>query len=171
MLIATLLRHAKSSWRDAGLPDFDRPLNARGREAAPLMGALMRRQGLLPDHILCSPAERARQTLDLVRAAHGRLGPPDLEERLYHATPVTLLRAIHEQRDGTRHLLLVGHNPGLHQLAVWLTGGGSPALQRQLAEKLPTGGLVVLTFDIAQWRDVRPGAGYLRMFARPRDVP
>ena len=159
MLTATLLRHAKSSWRDGSLPDFDRPLNGRGREAAPRMGALMRRDGLRPDYILCSPADRTLQTLDLVRTAHGKLGAPDLQERLYHATPETLLRAIHEAPEGARHLLLVGHNPGLHWLAVWLTGSGRPDLQRKLAEKLPTGGLVVLTFDVPRWTDVRPGSG------------
>ena len=76
MLTLTLLRHAKSSWADTTLKDFDRPLNGRGRDAAPLMGALMRREGLRPDHILCSPAVRARQTLELVRADIQRSASP-----------------------------------------------------------------------------------------------
>lgn len=169
MLTLTLLRHAKSSWGDAALKDFDRPLNERGREAAPLMGALMRREGLRPSHILCSPSLRTRQTLELARTAHPALGEADFQERLYHATPVLLLRAVHEAPEAARHILLVGHNPGLHQLAVWLMGSGPPAKRRMLEEKMPTGALAVLTFDVALWEQVRPGSGHLRLFARPRD--
>ena len=169
MLTLTLLRHAKSSWGDVSLRDFDRPLNERGREAAPLMGALMRREGLRPGHILCSPAVRTRETLDLVRAAHPALGEPEFQDRLYHATPVMLLRAVHEAPKTARHVLLVGHNPGLHQLAVWLMGSGLPSRRRLLEAKLPTGALVVLTFDASHWAGVRPGTGHLRLFARPRD--
>ena len=80
-----------------------------------------------------------------------------------------LLRAVHETPESARHVLLVGHNPGLHQLVVWLTGRGLPSKRRLLEEKLPTGGLVVLTFDVARWAQLRPGAGHLRLFARPRD--
>lgn len=170
MLTLSLLRHAKSSWGDTALKDFDRPLNERGREAAPMMGALMRRDGLKPDHILCSPAVRTRQTVDLVRETYPALGPAEFQARLYHATPVMLLRSVHEVPEVTRHVLLVGHNPGLHQLAVWLTGSGLPSKRKALEEKLPTTGLAVLTFDVALWQDVRPGTGHLRLFARPRDV-
>ena len=170
MLTLTLLRHAKSSWDDPSLSDIDRPLNGRGRAAAPVMGALMRREGLRPDHVLCSPSARTRQTLDLVRAELKKLGPAELRESLYHATPVTLLRAIHGAPETARHLLLVGHNPGLQQLAVWLTGGGPAAKRRGLAEKLPTGSLVVLTFEVTRWLDVKPGSGHLRLFARPREL-
>jgi phosphohistidine phosphatase len=170
MLTLTLLRHAKSSWGDAALKDFDRPLNERGREAAPLMGALMRREGLRPDHILCSPARRTRQTLDLVRAAHAALGQADYQERLYHATLAMLLCAVHEAPEAARHILLVGHNPGLHQLAVWLMGSGQPTKRRMLEDKMPTGALTVLTFEVSDWAGVQPGTGHLRLFARPRDV-
>jgi phosphohistidine phosphatase len=169
MLTLTLFRHAKSSWGDAALRDFDRPLNGRGRDAAPLMGALMRRHGLRPGHILCSPAVRSRQTLDLARTGHPALGEAEFQERLYHATPVMLLRAVHEAPEAAGHVLLVGHNPGLHQLAVWLTGSGLPSRRRLLEEKMPTGAVAVLTFDVARWPDVRPGTGHLRLFARPRD--
>ena len=169
MLTLTLLRHAKSSWGDASLGDFDRPLNGRGREAASLMGALMHRNGLRSDHILCSPALRTRQTLDLVRAAHPALGEAEVQQRLYHATPAVLLRVVREVPETARLVLLIGHNPGLHQLAVWLTGSGLPSKRRSLAEKMPTGALVVLTFEVSRWADVRPGSGHLRLFARPRD--
>ena len=169
MLTLTLLRHAKSSWGDAALKDVDRPLNGRGREAASLIGALMYRDGLRPDRILCSPALRTRQTLDLVRAEHPALGEAEFQQRLYHATPAILLRAVHAVPETARHVLLIGHNPGLHQLAVWLAGSGLPSKRRSLEEKMPTGALAGLTFEVSRWADVRPGGGHLRLFARPRD--
>lgn len=171
MLTVTLLRHAKSTWGEPSLADIDRSLNDRGREAAPRMGALMRREGLRPDHILSSPSLRTRQTLQLVQGTHPALAElqVDFQERLYHALPTTLLRAIHEVPKSARHVLLIGHNPGLQHLAVRLTGKGPESQRRQLQEKLPTGGLVVLTFDVGRWPNVRPGEGCLRLFARPRD--
>lgn len=171
MLTLSILRHAKSSWGDATLADFDRPLNERGRDAAPRMGALMRREGLRPDHILCSPAVRTRQTLDLIRGEPDALPAGDFDDRLYHATPTTMLRVMREVADTCRHVLLVGHNPGLQQLSVWLIATGSASKRRELAEKLPTGALVVVTFEADRWRDIQPGTGHLRLFARPRDEP
>lgn len=170
MLTLSLLRHVKSSWNDPALADFDRPLNERGRAAASLMGTLLHREGLRPGHILCSPSARTRQTLDLARGAHNGLGAVAYPKGLYHATPVALLRAIHAAPAAERHVLLVGHNPGLHQLAIWLTGAGPADKRRALAEKLPTGGLVVMTFEVDSWRQVKPGGGHLRLFARPRDL-
>ena len=172
MLTLALLRHAKSSWDDAALDDFDRPLNDRGREAATRIGALMKRESLKPDHILCSPALRTRQTLELAGSNHPALLriEPDLQPRLYLATPVLLLRAIHAAPATARRLLVVGHNPGLHDLAVWLTGRGPPTLRSSLAAKLPTGALVVLTFETNAWKSIKPGNGHLRLFARPRDL-
>ena len=170
MLTLTLLRHAKSSWGDPSLKDFDRPLNGRGREAAQLMGAVIRREGLRPDHVLCSPAVRTRQTLELVRVEYPALPDAEIQERLYHASPATLLRALHEAPTTAHHVMLVGHNPGLQQLAVWLVGRGAPSKRRALEEKLPTGALAVLTFDVLRWIDLRPGGGHLRLFARPRDA-
>ena len=166
MLTLSLLRHAKSSWGDATLKDFDRPLNDRGREAAPLMGTRMRREGLTPDHIVCSPSLRTRQTLALVQDAHPVLGlqPTEFQDRLYHARPVTILRAIHEAPEAARHLLLIGHNPGLQQLAVWLIGKGADSKRQQLRQKLPTGALIVMTINVDRWRDVTPGGG-----GRPAD--
>jgi phosphohistidine phosphatase len=173
MLTLTLLRHAKSSWDDPALKDFDRPLNDRGREAAPVMGAEMRRQGLRPDHVLCSPSQRTRQTLDFLRQALPALkalGPADEPKALYHASPVILFRTLHALPETVRHCLLIGHNPGLHQLAVWLIGRGPASKRRVLEEKLPTAGLVVMTFEVTRWADIQPGNGQLRLFARPRDV-
>ena len=169
MLTLSLLRHAKSSWGDATLADVDRPLNERGRDAAPRMGALMRREGLRPDHVLCSPAARTRQTLDLIRGEPDALPAAVFDDRLYHATPTTLLRIVHEVADTARHILVVGHNPGLQQFATGWLRPAPPASANHSRTNLPTGALVVMTFEIERWRDLRPGTGHLRLFARPRD--
>ena len=172
MLTLSLLRHAKSSWDDDAAIDFDRPLNDRGRAAAARMGALLRAQGLKPDHVLCSPAMRTRQTFDLAAQTWPGLAKrePDFQPDLYHATPVPLLRAIRAAPAKKRHVLLVGHNPGLHEFCRWMIASGPAGPRAELQAKLPTGGLVVLTFEVAKWTQVKPGNGHLLLFARPRDL-
>ena len=172
MLTLTLLRHAKSSWAEPGLADIERPLNERGRKTAPRMGALMHQQGLLPEHILCSTAVRTRQTLGLVLQAYPELARVGraYDERLYLATGKYLLSAVQSLPATVGHALLVGHNPGLHELAVMLAGSGENASRQSLAAKLPTGALVVLDFDVPTWTLIRPSSGSLRLFAKPRDL-
>lgn len=164
-----LLRHAKSSWDDPGLSDHERPLNRRGTRDAPRMGDVLAGEGLLPDLVLCSDAVRARGTLALVLS---RL--PDARPRvvyapeLYLADPAMLLRRIAQVEAGVQRLLVVGHNPGLHALALGLTGSGSTKALAMLAAKLPTAGLVVIDFEAASWAGVEPGHGRLRLFTAPK---
>ena len=130
MLTLSLLRHAKSNWDDPSLKDFERPLSKRGENAAPRVGAYMAVQGLAPDLVLCSPAVRARQTLGLVlpRLAGG----PTVvyEENFYLAAPSVLLARVRKVEAKVRHILIVGHDPGMQGLALELSGaGGADALQ------------------------------------------
>lgn len=171
MVTLALLRHAKSSWGDPGVADFDRPLNERGRLAAPLMGKVISDLKLVPDLILCSSAMRTRQTLDLLlpelmpwpsrRIRH-------LEE-IYHGSPLRMLELIHEASPHASTILLVGHNPGLHVLAVSLVGSGESIARERLSRKYPTAALAVLDFEGSKWSNVAPEMGCLRSFITPKD--
>ena len=114
-----LLRHGKSSWKDGALDDHDRPLSKRGRRAAAVLADHLARSGLAPDLVLCSSALRARQTFDLIARA---LKPPRVivERALYEAGPRRLLRYLRELPESAQCVLLVGHNPALHELALTL---------------------------------------------------
>ncbi len=161
MLTLSLLRHAKSSWDDASLKDFDRPLSERGENAAPRMGAYMAAQGLAPDLVLCSPAVRARQTLDLV-LPHLADGPTVVyEDNFYLAAPSVLLARLRKIGAKVHHVLIVGHDPGMQGLALELAGTGDAERLQALASKFPTAGLAVIRFKIRDWSRVGPGKGRL----------
>ena len=168
MKILTLLRHAKSTWHDPVARDFDRPLNTRGRKAAKTVGREMRAQGLRFDRVLASPAMRVRETLDEVADGYGRSFDPEYDARLYLASPALLLDIIHEVGDPVERLLLVGHNPGLEQLALLLTDG--EGLRREVAVKYPTATVAEIALPIDHWRDAAEGMGFLARFIRPRDL-
>jgi phosphohistidine phosphatase len=168
MLTLSLLRHAKSSWDDSDLDDFDRPLSRRGESAAPRMGAYMAEQGLSPDLILCSPAARARQTLGLV-LPHLSGGPTVVyEDNFYLAAPSLLLARIRRIEADVRHAMIVGHDPGMHVLALELSGSGEAKNLQALAAKFPTAGLAVIGFKVRDWSKVGPGKGRLEQFVTPK---
>lgn len=168
MLILTLFRHAKSSWDISGLDDRERPLNARGLAAAPMMGAFLRRHGLKPDLVLCSPSVRTRQTFELASGGWEPEPRTKYESGLYLAEPTGLLERVRRTPATVRHLMIVGHNPGLQILGIELIGTGEPALIAALSEKLPTAGVVVLKFESKSWKDVGPRKGHLVHFATPK---
>ncbi len=165
-----LLRHAKSSWDDAAIPDRDRPLNARGRRSAAAMRRAMRELGLTPDVVLVSTARRTMETLEALEPWDDM---PLIEpmDSLYLANPMQLTAALHGVAETVRSVLLIGHNPGMHDLALILAGpqainAGGPA-ERALAAGFPTGALA--EFVIAgSWWDVREGSGRLVRFLTPR---
>jgi phosphohistidine phosphatase len=171
MLTLSLFRHAKSSWDDPALKDFDRPLAQRGQEAAPRMGAYMASQGIAPELILCSPSVRTRQTLDLV-LPH-LLGGPTVSytEAFYLASTSTLLKRVRQIEGKVKHVMIVGHDPGIHGLALELAGEGNRDDLKALARKFPTAGLAVLSFNLRDWSDVKPGTARLDLFMTPKRLP
>jgi phosphohistidine phosphatase len=171
MLTLSLLRHAKSSWDNPGLQDFDRPLNDRGREAAPRMGSFMAKNGIVPELVICSPSVRTRQTLELVLP---HLSPsPNVvyDDTVYHGSAATMLKRIRAVEANTGHIMIVAHDPGVRSLAMDLAGSGDPELLQALAAKFPTTGLAVIDFDAQAWSKVRRGAGRLRIFMTPKRLP
>jgi phosphohistidine phosphatase len=162
-----LLRHAKASREDPEMADFDRPLNARGRQDAPRVGAWMRRSGLAPDLVLCSDAKRARETWAGV-AETLRSGAPVLFERgLYMASAKALCHRLQRIQGTVGTVLVVGHNPGIEEAAQALARREGDALKHLQREKLPTAALVRLEFDISEWTQLQPGAGRLTLFKTP----
>ena len=162
-----LLRHAKTERPAAGEPDRGRKLTERGRADAPVIGAYMVRHGLVPALALVSPATRAKQTWDLLAAAFAKAPKAVSEERIYNAEPGRLMGLIAETRDAPS-LLVVGHNPGIQELAVQLIAAGDVEARERVTEKLPTSGLVVIDLPIDDWSRLRPHAGRLERFVSPR---
>ena len=165
-----LLRHAKSSWSQPGASDHDRPLNRRGQEAAPRIGAYLARHGLIPDRILCSTARRARETWELVAAEAPAAPSATFSEKIYNATPRALVDVFRGADPHAASLLVVGHNPGLQEAATALIASGDLEDRERLREKLPTGGLVVIDFKIADWSKLHARSGRLERFVVPRTL-
>lgn len=170
MKTVSLLRHAKSSWDQTHLPDHLRPLAPRGRKAAPRMGKYMAQNNLIPDRVLCSTAQRALETWNLVSEQIEGSVEVEVREDLYHASPESLLHLIQDLPDSEVTVLLVGHNPTMEDLAFGLAGGGDQASVLDLDRKYPTGGLAVIDFAVDSWSQIRAGIGYLRLFIRPRSL-
>ena len=169
-----LLRHAKSDWADPGVKDHDRPLNARGREAAPAMAAYMKAKRYKPDLVLCSSARRTIETYDLVKAVLGEVVPVKFEETLYLAEPRQLMERARWLDDGVKAVMLIGHNPGIAQFALELCASPEDAdaekLHKRMREKFLTCALAVIKTPAKAWRDVRAGGGTLKDFMRPKDL-
>ena len=162
-----LFRHAKSERAD-GIADMLRPLAERGRADAARIGAYLADQGLRPDAALVSTARRARETWEFAAAALRSPPPVAFDERLYDARAETLLEVLRETPRATRSLMLIGHNPGMEELARALTGIEEKDARRRLAQKFPTGGLAVIDFPIDGWNEVKPGAGRLVQYVTPK---
>jgi len=164
-----LLRHAKSSWDDHGVRDFDRALNPKGERAARTMGSHMRSIGVAWDYAIASPATRVIETLEQASQGYGRRIDPDWDRRAYLASAATLLELVHEAPVSADRLLLSGHNPGLEDLILLLVPDGD-ARRDQVEIKFPTASLAVITCEGTSWADVAPGKCTLATFTRPRDV-
>lgn len=163
----TILRHAKSSWDDPQLDDFDRPLNTRGRQAAEAVGGELSRRGVRFDHVVASPAVRVRETLNLLAQGFGSLPPARFERDIYGASVTTLLQQVWALPDAYGSALLAGHNPGLGQLVLALADAASP-LRERIADKYPTGAAAVLRFSADRWKDA--GDGTIAELILPREL-
>ncbi|GEP02178.1 SixA phosphatase family protein [Methylobacterium oxalidis] len=163
-----LLRHAKSD-RPPGIGDLDRPLNPRGREAAPFMGRYLAEQGLKPDLALVSPSKRTQETWDAAAASLGAVRTETVRA-IYEAPASSLLAAIREADEAAASLILVGHNPGMQDLAVKLAGHGEPGARRRLRTQFPTAAVAVIDFDVGAWSEVGHGGGRLERFVTPKEL-
>lgn len=161
-----LLRHAKAEKSAPGGGDFDRALSARGREESPRIGGYMAHHGLYPNLVVASPAKRTRETWELVAPAFP--APPAVawEDRLYNADTETLLDLVKAARSPA--LLLIGHNPGLHDFARLVIAAGDVDARERLNEGLPTAGLLVIDFPLENWGNLHARSGRLDRFVSPR---
>lgn len=165
-----LLRHAKSSWENPDLDDHDRPLNQRGRLAAPLMGAWLAQKGFVPDAVLCSSSRRTFETWALVRAALPDAPEPEVDAALYHADPAAMLARIQTTPPAVGTLGLVGHQPGIGAFCRKLASADAPAHCTRAFQKFPTAACAVLDFDVDDWAAVGFGQGRFHSFAAPREL-
>lgn len=164
-----LLRHAKSSWDEPDARDHDRPLSPRGRRAAGLVAAHLRRRPINPELVLCSSARRAHETLDAIIESLGGRAEVIVEGDLYGAGEQELLARIREVRQGVASVMVIAHNPGLAELTVRLAGDGDDRAMSSVRVKFPTGGLATLSFE-GDWRALGAGVGFLESFVVPREL-
>jgi phosphohistidine phosphatase len=168
-----LLRHAKSAWPD--LPDHERPLAGRGRRDAPVMGRWLRAAGHLPDQVLCSTARRTRETWQLAQPELGAAPPVSFEDRVYEASAEQLLDLARHAPPPAETLLIIGHAPGIPELALVLAGAVAPAggegdaAGDRMRAKFPTAAVAVLELA-GPWDQLAPGTARLTSFVTPRDV-
>lgn len=171
MLRVMLLRHAKAEPAFPGAPDRARVLAPRGRQQATELGQFMARHRLTPARALVSPSARTRETWDCVTAALPQAPAADYDERLYNASAADLIAMIRDtDTAAVRSLLLLGHNPGLHQAAIELIATGDLDARQRLHEKLPPGGLIVIEFKLSEWSALHPLAGRLERFVTPGEI-
>lgn len=165
-----LIRHAKSSWADPVAADIDRPLNERGRLAAPVTGAWLAGRGIAPDWVAISPARRCRETWERLRPQLPGAPEATVLDRLYMADPDTMLELLRAAPDGAMTAVMIGHQPGLSSFARKLAGGQVPAGCARAFTKFPTGAAALLDFAAERWRDIGFGSGTFRSFATPKEL-
>ena len=159
-----LIRHAKSSWNNPGLRDFDRPLNKRGKVDAPEMGRRLAQRSLMPDRLLSSPAKRAIRTAEIIAGAIGfPAGRISRMDRLYGAGVTDLLDILRELNDGDDIVYLVGHNPGLTDLITTISS--------DFLDDLPTCGVFCADFEISSWQEIGGHKGQCVFMDVPKQPP
>ncbi|MGH9865697.1 MAG: SixA phosphatase family protein [Candidatus Acidiferrales bacterium] len=163
-----LLRHAKSSWKDPNLDDHDRPLNKRGRQTAKLIAAYFRRAKIAPDLVICSTAVRARQTLDPIAKVRK---PPKIviEREMYEGMQKTLWEQLRNIPKRAKCVLLIGHNPGLQDLALALADAGAGEPSPSVKAKFPTGAIASFRVKGA-WKALQPHHAVLFSYTTPEKI-
>ncbi len=162
-----LLRHAKAEKAMPGMRDRDRALAARGRKDAARLGAYLVHHGLVPAQALVSPARRTRETWEQLAPVFSAPPPVSYDERLYEGGSEAVLAAAKEADPSARTLLVIGHNPVLHDVARLLIASGDVMLREQLNEGLPAAGLVVIGFASDDWQKLHPRGGRLERLVTP----
>ena len=162
-----IFRHAKSDWGDPSLSDHDRVLSPRGERDAFRMGQYFHANGLRWDAALVSSSRRTMQTYELLeRGLEQMTVDPGISGALYLASSERILQLIHDQDERASSLLLIGHNPGFHELALLLLRDVREG--REYAAKFPTAALAIIECDVDNWTDIRPGCGRLISYTRPK---
>jgi len=156
-----LLRHAKSSWNDSSLPDFERPLNMRGRNGTELIGTFIKKNEVSPDLILSSPAARARETIELVMKSANMKADLRYDQRIYDASAHVLSEVVSQIEDDKSSVLLVGHNPGMESLLHLLTGR---------TESFATATLAKIDLDVSSWSHAVGTQGTLDWIVKPKEL-
>ena len=166
-----ILRHAKSSWDEPGLADFNRPLNERGWKAARRVGRELKDRHIGFDLCVASTAARVRETLDGLIESYGN---PDFEirfePRIYEATSATLLEIVRSLPDSASAVLMVGHNPGLEQFVARLSADDCKGLRNRVLGKFPPAAFVRIEFGTAHWSEIEPAAGEIVDLILPKDL-
>jgi phosphohistidine phosphatase len=163
-----LLRHGKSSRSDSTLADIERPLAPRGQRASRKLAKYIRRKRIQPALVLCSPSLRTRQTLEAVVSSLGKRAVVEVVPQLYAASEQELLERLQALPESVSSVMLVGHNPGLHNLALVLASRGADL--PQLEEKFPTGALATLVVHSESWTALGHGEAVLVDYVVPRQL-
>lgn len=156
-----LLRHAKSSWKDANLPDFERPLNHRGKRACETIGNYLKSKGIIPELIVCSPAVRARETLDRVMKAAKWTAEVRYDQRIYEASGMRLAEVVAQIDADKKAAMLVGHNPGMEELLMLLTAE---------TERMQTACVAKIELKTTKWVNAVDKRASLEWLIRPREL-
>jgi len=170
MTILAIMRHAKSEWGQSGLADSDRPLNERGRKAAKRVGRELEDRRIRFDQVIASPAVRVRQTLERLQHGYGQDFPITFEPAIYDASLDTLFALVRAIPGRVHAPLLIGHNPGLHQLVLALTSPDDSGLREKVMANLTTAALALIEFPAVRWDDVSEGSGTVRELILPRQL-
>jgi len=165
-----LFRHAKAEPSEPGMEDRARALTDRGRKDAAKIGAYMAGHALIPDRVVISPAGRTQETWKYTATAFRPAPAAMSADRLYDATPHAIFAVIKEAPRAAHTLLVVGHNPGLHEVALMLIASGDLEARERLQEKLPTSGLVIIDFAFDDWSKLHPQSGRLERFVSPKSL-
>ena len=166
-----VLRHAKSLSDNESMNDHARPISDHGRENAERIGEYLKEQNIHPDLVLCSTALRARMTLEQVQKGMGASLNVAYSDKLYLAPAGEMFSQAQAIDDRYSSALMVGHNPGMHQFCLLLTGRGDARSRKTLELKFPTCALAEFELDVASWREIVPGAGTLHQFLAPKLLP
>jgi phosphohistidine phosphatase len=165
-----VLRHAKSSWDDPNLKDFDRPLNGRGRKSAKAVGKELKRRKMRFDFVIASPAVRVRETLDELFKGYSETLDVHFDDRIYETSEETLLEIVRGLPDDVKQPLLVGHNPGLERLIKMLTHDDDQGLRSHIKHKFPTGAVAVVNLPASSWAGVATRSGEIAELILPREL-
>ena len=165
-----LLRHAKSSWDDVSLDDFDRPLSPRGIKSCKKIGKYLKKNRLIPDIVYCSSAMRAKQTWELFNRIVDKKENILYEDSLYMSDFSNFINIIKKTKNNFKNLMFVSHNPGIENLALELSKDKSNEIYEKINIKFPTGALIIIKFDLNNWSKVDCKKGKLYEFVKPKEL-